>query len=110
MTKDLASATSDENSSIASFESLVASKKKEIQALTKSIESHTRRIGELGVKLAQEENDLEDTKEGLVEDKQFLANLDHNCEAKKKEWAAYKSMQAQEAVALADTIKILNDD
>merc|ERR1719162_2897506 len=110
MTKDLESATSDESSSIASLESLVASKKKEIQALTKSIESHTRRIGELGVKLAQEENDLEDTKEGLAEDKQFLANLDHNCEVKKKEWAAYKSMQAQEAVALADTIKILNDD
>merc|ERR1719162_2255344 len=110
MTKDLADATSDENSSIASFESLVASKKKEIQALTKSIESHTRRVGELGVKLAQEENDLEDTKEGLAEDTKFLANLDHNCEVKKKEWAAYKSMQAQEAVALADTIKILNDD
>merc|ERR1719162_613698 len=110
MTKDLSDATSEEHSSIASFESLVASKKKEIEALTKSIESHTRRVGELGVKLAQEENDLEDTKEGLAEDKQFLANLDHNCEVKKKEWAAYKSMQAQEAVALADTIKILNDD
>merc|ERR1719162_404944 len=110
MTKDLADATSAESSSIASFESLVASKKKEIQALTKSIESHTRRVGELGVKLAQEENDLEDTQEGLAEDTKFLANLDHNCEVKKNEWAAYKSMQAQEAVALADTIKILNDD
>merc|ERR1719162_2552980 len=110
MTKDLADATSDESTSIASFESLVASKKKEIEALTKSIESHTRRVGELGVKLAQEENDLEDTKEGLAEDTKFLANLDHNCEVKKNEWAAYKSMQAQEAVAIADTIKILNDD
>merc|ERR1719162_2637618 len=110
MTKDLSDATSEENSSIASFESLVASKKKEIEALTKSIESHTGRIGALGVKLAQEENDLEDTKEGLAEDTKFLANFDHNCEVKKSEWAAYKSMQAEEAVALADTIKILNDD
>merc|ERR1719162_523933 len=110
MTKDLSDATSAESSSIASFESLVASKKKEIEALTKSNESHTRRVGELGVKLAQEENDLEDTKEGLAEDQKFLANLDHNCEVKKNEWAAYKSMQAEEAVALADTIKILNSD
>merc|ERR1719157_454114 len=110
MTKDFADATADENSGIASFESLVASKKKEIDALTKAVESKTMRVGELGVKLAEAENDLEDTKEGLAEDKKFLANLDKNCELKKAEWADYQKMQAMEAVALADTIKILNDD
>jgi chromosome segregation ATPase len=110
MTKDFADATSEEDSAKASFDSLVASKKKEIDALTKAIESKTARVGQLGVKVAQEENDLEDTQEGLAEDKKFLANLAGNCEKKKKEWAAYKSMQAQEQVALADTIKILNDD
>merc|ERR1719409_1587141 len=91
-------------------ESLVASKKKEIQALTKEIESKTMRIGELGVKIAQMENDLEDTQEGLAEDKKFFADLDKNCELKKAEWAAYKEMEAKEMVALADTIKVLNDD
>merc|ERR1719238_558423 len=110
MTKDFADATSDENAAIASSESLVASKKKEIDALTKSIESKTARVGELGVKLAEAENDLEDTKEGLAEDQKFLANLDKNCELKKTEWAAYQKMQATELVALADTIKVLNDD
>jgi len=110
MTKDFADATSDENSSIASFESLVAAKKKEIDALTKAIESKTMRIGELGVKNAEAENDLEDTKEGLAEDKKFLQDLDKNCELKKAEWAEYQKMQAMEAVALADTIKVLNDD
>merc|ERR1740115_72444 len=110
MTKDFADATADETSAVASFESLVASKKKEIDALTKAIESKTMRVGELGVKVAEAENDLEDTKEGLAEDQKFLANLDTNCELKKKEWAAYKAMQGTEAVALADTIKVLNDD
>merc|ERR1719162_2929183 len=56
------------------------------------------------------ENDLEDTKEGLAEDQKFLGNLDKNCALKKAEWAAYQAMQATEAVALADTIKVLNDD
>merc|ERR1719217_728265 len=88
----------------------MASKKKEIEALTKSIESKTMRIGELGVKLAQMANDLEDTQEGLAEDKKFYANLDSNCKTKQAEWAAYKEMEAKELVALADTIKILNDD
>merc|ERR1719424_2459118 len=110
MTKDFADATSDENGAIASFESLVASKKKEILALTKAIESKTMRVGELGVKIAMAENDLEDTKEGLAEDQKFLADLDGNCAKKKEEWAAYQAMQATEAVALADTIKVLNDD
>merc|ERR1740130_1940500 len=107
---DLADTTSAENSSIASFDGLVASKKKEIQALTKGIESKTGRIGELGVKLTQMANDLEDTKEGLAEDQKFYADLDSNCAQKKAEWAAYKGMEAKELVALADTIKILNDD
>merc|ERR1719215_2596805 len=110
MTKDYEDATSEENASIASSESLIASKKKEIEALTKAVESKTKRIGELGVKVAEMENDLEDTQEGLAEDKKFLANLDKNCALKKKEWDEYKKMQAQEMVALADTIKILNDD
>merc|ERR1719498_1704726 len=57
MEKDLADATAEENSAIQSFDSLVASKKKEIEALTKAIESKTMRVGELGVKIAQMEND-----------------------------------------------------
>jgi len=110
MDKDLADATASENSAIASFDSLVASKKKEIDALTKAVESKTSRIGELGVKIAQMENDLEDTQEGLAEDQKFFADLEGNCKAKEAEWAAYKKVQAEEQVALADTIKVLNDD
>jgi chromosome segregation ATPase len=110
MEKDLSDATTEETSAIASFDSLIASKKKEIEALTKAIESKTMRIGELGVKLAQMENDLEDTQEGLAEDQKFYADLDKNCALKKDEWSAYKEMEATEMVALADTIKVLNDD
>jgi chromosome segregation ATPase len=62
------------------------------------------------VKTAEFENDLEDTKEDLEESKKFLADLEVNCENKKTEWAEYGKMQAQELLALADTIKVLNDD
>jgi peptidoglycan hydrolase CwlO-like protein len=110
MEKDFATATSEEQAATADFESLMTSKKKEIDALTKAIEAKTARVSELGVKVAEAENDLEDTKEGLAEDKKFLANLDKNCALKKAEWAEYKKMQAMELVALADTIKVLNDD
>merc|ERR1740138_943559 len=68
------------------------------------------RIGEIAVKVAEMGNDLEDTREDLAESKKFLADLDVNCENKKKEWAAYQKMQGEELLALADTIKVLNDD
>merc|ERR1719390_186731 len=54
--------------------------------------------------------DLDDTQQALMEDQQFLADLSKNCATKEKEWAEICKMRALELVALADTIKILNDD
>jgi len=110
MVANLAETTATEESAIGAFEELKAAKTKEIDALSKSIESKMTRIGEIAVKVAEMANELEDTKEDLVESKKFLAQLDTNCANKKKEWAAYQKMQGEELLALADTIKILNDD
>merc|ERR1719201_3110036 len=110
MAASLGEAKENEAAAIAAFEELKAAKTKEINALQASIESKMTRVGDLAVKTAEFENDLEDTKEDLAESKKFLADLDVNCENKKKEWAEYKKMQAQELLALADTIKVLNDD
>merc|ERR1719421_65088 len=110
MEKDLAETEEAEKNAIAEFEGLVAAKEKEIEAATAEIESKMTRVAELGVALVTAKNDLEDTKEGLEEDKKFLADLKKNCELKEKEWAEYQKMQALELAALADTIKILNDD
>jgi predicted nucleic acid-binding Zn-ribbon protein len=110
MVQNLADTTAAEESAIAAFEELKAAKTKEIDALSKSIEEKMTRIGEIAVKVAEMGNELEDTKEDLEESKKFLAQLDENCANKKKEWAAYQKMQGEELLALADTIKILNDD
>merc|ERR1712079_947397 len=92
------------------FDGLMAAKKKEVLALTKEIETKLERTGTLGVEIAQMKNDLGDTEEALMADKEFLANLDKNCETKKKEWEVIVKTRAEELVALADTIKMLNDD
>jgi len=39
-----------------------------------------------------------------------LADLEKNCATKKDEWAVRQKLRAEEQLALADTIKILNDD
>merc|ERR1719163_1545902 len=110
MIKSLNEATAAEAESVAEFEALVAAKEKEIEALGASIESKSIRSGEMAVKHAEGLTDLEDTKEDLAESKQFLLDLDDNCEKKKKEWSAYQKLQGEENLALADTIKMLNDD
>merc|ERR1719456_366613 len=110
MEKDLAEAEEAEKNAQAEYEALVAAKEKEIEAATAEIESKMTRVAELGVALATAKNDLEDTAEGLEEDKKFLADLKKNCDLKKKEWEARCKLRSEELLALADTIKILNDD
>merc|ERR1719272_1793352 len=110
MEASLAEATSAENAAISAFDALVAAKTKEINALTKAIESKIMRSGELAVKIVQMKNDLGDTEEALVEDQAFLGDLEKNCATKKAEWAEIVNTRNQELLALADTIKVLNDD
>jgi len=78
--------------------------------LTKEIESKTARIGELGVELVTLKEDLDDTKKSLAEDKKFLAELQQSCGTKEAEWEERCKMRSAELLAIADTIKILNDD
>ena len=98
MTASLNEATAAENESIQTYDELVASKTKEIDAFTASVETKTTQIGELG-----------DAGESLLEDKKFLADLEKNYAIKEKEWAVICKTQSEELLALADT-KILNDD
>jgi chromosome segregation ATPase len=86
MSKDLADITADEDSSIATFKELMAAKGKEINALTKAIETKSKRVGELAVEIVMMKNDLSDTEAALLDDKKFLGDLSANCETKQKEW------------------------
>merc|ERR1719324_2369557 len=110
MAKDQADALAAEEAAIKAYEELMAAKKKEINALTKMIEEKLTRVADLGVEIATMKNDLGDTEEALIEDKKFLADLEKNCATKEKEWQEICKMRQLELLALADTIKILNDD
>jgi chromosome segregation ATPase len=110
MEGDLADITGTEESAIANFDSLVKAKQSQIEALTKEIEEKLARVGNDGVKLSEMKEDLEDTQETLKEDKQFLAELEKGCATKQGEWDERCKMRTEELLALADTIKILNDD
>eukprot|EP00419_Tripos_fusus_P054991 CAMPEP_0172797494 /NCGR_PEP_ID=MMETSP1075-20121228/413_1 /TAXON_ID=2916 /ORGANISM="Ceratium fusus, Strain PA161109" /LENGTH=692 /DNA_ID=CAMNT_0013634721 /DNA_START=67 /DNA_END=2145 /DNA_ORIENTATION=+ len=110
MAKSLEDAENTEAEAIKTYDALMAAKEKEVEALNVQIEAKLTRKGELGVELAGGVNELEDTKTSVAEDEKFLAELEAGCATKEKEWADVCRTRQEELVALAETIKILNDD
>jgi len=110
MNASLADSTKAENEAITAYEGLMAAKTKEVEALTASIEEKMVRLGELQVEIVEMKEDLDDTGKQLIEDKKFLGDLGKNCALKTEEHQSNMKLRSEELVALADTIKILNDD
>jgi DNA repair exonuclease SbcCD ATPase subunit len=110
MTATLTDLTNTENAAKKTYDELIKAKTDEVDALTASIEDKIKRIGDLGVKIVALKEDLSDAEESLLEDKKFLGDLDKNCATQEKEWAERSKTRQEELLALADTIKILNDD
>merc|ERR1719281_1500702 len=110
ISKDVADATAAEEAAIKAYDELMASKTKEVNALTKALEEKMTRTGELAVEIVQMKNDMGDTAEALAEDKKFLADMKTNCDKKTAEWDEIVKTRNEELLALADTIKVLNDD
>merc|ERR1719399_2218981 len=110
MSADFAEEKAAEEKAIAAYDELMTAKTKEVNALTKAIEEKMTRVGELAVEVVQMKNDLGDTAAALVEDKKFLADLEKNCDKKAAEWDTIVKTRNEELLALADTIKVLNDD
>jgi len=110
MSADLKDAVDEEATAVKQYDALMAAKTKEVNALTKMIEEKLERSGALAVEIQEMKNDLGDTADSLEEDKKFLADLDKNCAEKTKLFEENVKYRTQELAALADTIKILNDD
>jgi len=110
MARDLSEETAQEENAKAIYEGLVTAKTKEVNTLTAQIEEESMRVGELGVEVSSQANDLEATKEQLGDDTLFAAELGKTCDTKAKEWEEVKATRAAELVALAETVKMLNSD
>merc|ERR1712060_304371 len=60
--------------------------------------------------VTQMQGELTDTEEALADDRKFLQELEKSCKTKTAEWEERSKTRSEELVALADTIKVLNDD
>merc|ERR1719159_1392975 len=110
MEANLTEVSNEEESKIKTFKALLKAKLKEIDALTKLIEAKLKRIGEIQVEIVMLKEDLDDCGKSVIDDKKFLADLKKGCATAQEEYEARQKMRGEEMVALADTIKVLNDD
>merc|ERR1719322_1432072 len=106
----LADVIAAEEEAIKTYDALMAAKKKEVDANTAALESKLERVGQTGLDIVEMKEDLDDTQMALLEDKKFLAELEKGCATKQAEWDERCKVRADELLAIADTIKILNDD
>mmetsp|Transcript_18653 Transcript_18653/g.41362 ORF Transcript_18653/g.41362 Transcript_18653/m.41362 type:complete len:710 (-) Transcript_18653:32-2161(-) len=110
MEADLAELTKQENDAIAQFNGLRDAKNQEIAASTEAIEENMKQAGELGVSIVTMQGNLGDTKDALGADEGYLAELEKGCDSMEGEYEEIKKSRSEELAAVADTIKILNDD
>jgi len=110
MATSLAESMSAEEKAVFTHGELMKAKTAEVNSLTEAIEAKTEKIGDLGVAIVQIKDDIGDTSDSLAEDKVFLKELETGCDTKAAEWEERKKTRAAELLALAETIKILNDD
>merc|ERR1719198_2100479 len=110
MEADLAQAEKSEAESKSAYETLMTSKKSEIEAAGKAIETKSARVGTVAVEIVQNKADQEKTEKAVAEDVQFKANLKKNCATKQKEWDERQKIRAEEIKAISETIEMLNSD
>merc|ERR1719379_1591991 len=88
----------------------MTSKKSEIEAAGKAVETKSARVGQVAVETVQAKADLEKTTDAVAEDVAFKANLKKSCATKQKEWDARQKLRAEEIKAISETIEMLNGD
>jgi len=110
MSKSLSEIVSAEDAAKETYAALIAAKEKEVAAHTSAIEDKTVRVGNAGVEIATMEADLSDTEKVMMADKKFAEDMLASCGEKEKEWAEIEKSRQAELAAIAETIKILNDD
>jgi len=107
---DLADVEQKEADATKIYTELMAAKTQEVQSLTASIEKKTARSGELELERVHMKDDLSSTEAALIEDQEFLKNLEKDCGSKKGEYEERVRLRNEELLAVHETIKILTDD
>merc|ERR1712165_566323 len=92
------------------YEDLKAAKEAEIAAGQAQIDTKTGELADTDEKNAQAKEDLEDTKNSLSADEQFLMMLKEKCQMTDKEWEERQKTRQLEMEAVSKALAVLSGD
>jgi len=108
--KNLSESQKQEMRSQQAFEELKAAKEAQIAAAKKQIEKKTQEIAIVDEKLANDKQDIEDTRNSLSADQKFLMNLKQQCQLTDAEWEARQKERQAEMAAVSKALAVLSSD
>merc|ERR1712203_413320 len=107
---NLSDAQKEEMANQKAYEDLKAAKEAEIAAGQSQIDTKTQELADTDEKLAQAKEDIEDTRNSLAADEQFLMMLKEKCQMTDKEWEERQKTRQAEMQAVSQALAILSGD
>jgi len=107
---NLAQTQKEEMANAKAYEALKAAKAEEIKATEAAIEMKRVQLSEADEKNAHAKADLEDLRNSLSTDDNFLMDVKTRCANSEKEWELRSKMRSEEISAVTETISILSAD
>jgi DNA repair exonuclease SbcCD ATPase subunit len=107
---NLAELQKEEAANVKAYGELKAAKEEEIAAGQDQIDAKTQENADADEKLAQNKEDLEDTKKTLAEDEAFLAMLKEKCSTTDAEWEERTKTRQLEMEACSKALAVLTSD
>jgi hypothetical protein len=107
---NLSTSQKEEMQSQQAYESLKAAKEEEIKAGTEQRDTKEQELADTDEKNAQAKQDLDDTRNTLSADEQFLMNLKETCQNTDAEWEERQKARAEEIRGCSEALAILSSD
>merc|ERR1740117_1953394 len=107
---NLSASQKDEMANQKAYEDLKAAKEAEIKAGQEQIDTKTQELADTDEKNAQAKQDIEDTKNNLSADEQFLMMLKEKCSMTDSEWEERQKTRQLEMEAVSKALAVLSGD
>jgi len=107
---NLAASQKEEEQNQRAYEDLKAAKEAEIAAGKKQVDTKTQELASTDEKNAQAKEDLEDTRNTLSADEEFLLMLKEKCSVTDEEWEERQKTRQTEMQACSKALAVLSSD
>jgi len=107
---NLSSSQKEEMANQKAYEDLKSAKEAEIQAGQAQVDTKTQELATTDEKNAQAKQDIEDTKNSLSADEQFLMMLKEKCSMTDSEWEERQKTRQLEMEAVSKALAVLSSD